>query len=70
MNGRHPTDYSDYGVRGSAAEIARECIIDGKSQFWKGSKENFDAVSEILKKLNIAYVDDFYGEWRIVNPKK
>ena len=59
--------YSDYySIRDCAAEIARECVLNGKSDGWNGSQEDLDAISNILGPLNIVYTDDFFGEWSIV----
>lgn len=62
--------YSDYcDIRECAAEIAKQCVLEGKSGGWSGNEEDFEAVSNILNSLNIVYVDDFYGIWRMAKPK-
>lgn len=63
-----PRSYSDYDIRDCAAEIASDCILFGKSDMWSGSIEDKERIEAILNPLNIAYTDDFFGEWAIVKP--
>lgn len=69
------SDYEDrrysnyYSPRKCAAEIAMECVLNGKSDMWSGSLEDRDAIAKILNPINIFYTDDFFGEWSIVQPR-
>ena len=57
------TKYSDNGPQRSAADIAYEVVLKGKSTGWGGSLEDFEAVKKILAPLNIVYTDDMFGTW-------
>ena len=58
--------YSDYeSMKECAADIARDCILKGKSDGWSGKLEDLETLSSILKPYNILYVDDFHGTWEL-----
>lgn len=60
MNRKYEKD-----VKKAAAIIASEVIEHGSSSGWVSSDFNlFTQLKNYLSNFNIAYVDDFNGEWR------
>ncbi len=55
----------DSDVKKAAAKIASEVVETGNSIGWVASDNNqFNQLKVYLANFNIAYVDDFAGEWR------
>lgn len=55
----------DTDVKKSAGIIAAEVVANGSSSGWVASDNNhFSQLKGYLSNFNIAYVDDFAGEWR------
>lgn len=57
--------YRDYGTEEAANIIILECVKYGESSGWGGSLEELEAVEKICNTLNVKYVDDFRGTWKI-----
>jgi hypothetical protein len=55
----------DTDVKKAAGIIAAEVVEKGNSIGWVASDHNhFNQLKNYLSNFNIAYVDDFAGEWR------
>jgi hypothetical protein len=55
----------DTDVKKAAGIIAAEVVEKGNSIGWVSSDHNqFNQLKNYLANFNIAYVDDFAGEWR------
>lgn len=55
----------DKDLKKAASIIAAEVVHQGRSLGWTGSDSNyFNQLRAYLANFNIAYVDDFSGEWR------
>lgn len=56
--------YADYSVKESVTLILQEIVKFGVSGGWCGSFEKLEEVQNILKKYNVMYTDDMFGEWK------
>ena len=60
-----PRNYSNYGNKlVCAADIVRECMFRGRSDGWRGTKEDLEKVKAICNKFGVEYVDDSHGTWK------
>ena len=68
MENRSYDDFSGCGdIRGVAVAIISDCVEKGFSRGWSGSLTAFEQVRRICAKFNVLYVDDFNGEWRVID---
>lgn len=51
--------------REAAVQIVEDVLGDGFSTGWSGSLEELETMKKILEPLNITYVDDMRGEWKL-----
>ena len=61
--------YENYGIKESAAKIVCDCIMNGESEGWAGSREELEAVGEICNKFNVYYTNDWFGKWTLITPE-
>jgi hypothetical protein len=55
----------DTDVKKAAGIISAEVVTNGSSSGWIASDNtHFNQLKNYLANFNIAYVDDFAGEWR------